>query len=104
MATVRANPVKTLRLTGCKVRVSHLRRYKCPVVGGYDIKLSPHGVYPEYKTLQCKPTMLTTGGVTVVKVTLPTGKVLEGEAVCSDKESYCKRTGVAYCLDRLRPV
>lgn len=40
------------------------------------------------------------GGETHVKITTPNGKELEGHAVCSVKDNYCKREGVRYCIER----
>lgn len=47
-----------------------------------------------------KITVSPLGGETHVTITAPNGKVLEGHAVCSDKDNYCKREGVRYCLER----
>lgn len=44
--------------------------------------------------------VLPQGGQTTVKIITPNGKTLSGEALCSDKDNYCKRKGVEYALER----
>jgi len=100
-----SNPVKFLRLMGCKVKVNHWRFYDVPVLGGSKRELALQG--PRISTgidipddVQPSPR----GGQTVVTVTSPSGWVYRGIAKCSLKDNYCKRSGVAYCLDRLKPL
>lgn len=95
------NPVKTLRLAGCKVKVNHWRFYDVPVMGGVQRELFLQGEGMDVPD-GLKP--LPRGGRTNVTVTMPNGVTYRGAAECSDKDNYCKRSGVAYCLDRLRPT
>jgi len=67
--------VDALRKGGFKVRVRHFRR------------LNPMGINP-------------LGGKTVVTVTTPDGRDLEGVAICSRKENFNKRLGVRIALGR----
>jgi len=69
--------VKRLRELGFQIEVRHDRKYDEDVDA-----VSP------------------LGGETHVTMTAPNGKTLEGHAVCSDQDNYCKREGVTYCLER----
>lgn len=99
--TKRPNPVKTLRLMGCKVKVNHWRFYDTPAMGYIqrDLLLQGEGMDIPDK-LQPNPR----GGTTEVTVTLPNGSVYNGASACSEADNYCKKTGVALCLDRLKKV
>lgn len=71
--------VAQLRKMGYQVEVRHSRN--TDVVNG-ELVVSP------------------LGGETHVTITTPNGKTLEGHAVCSNRDNYCKREGVRYCLER----
>ena len=69
------NSVKQLRQSGNKVRVFHIRNMKEGIV-------DPRG------------------GLTKIEVTLSDGTNLIGEALCSVKDNYNKKTGVKIALGR----
>lgn len=70
--------VQNLRKDGYKVRVLHHRRDDNRVLGG---------VHPK-------------GGMTVVQITTPDGRELEGRAECSKKDLYNKKLGVRMAIGR----
>jgi hypothetical protein len=69
------NTVKQLRQSGNKVRVFHIRNMK-------DGAVDPRG------------------GTTRVEITLSDGINIIGEALCSLKDNYNKKTGVKIALGR----
>lgn len=91
--------IQSLREQGNKVRVKHCRKYKSLpgeylTRGQYEtatniLQKSPYG-----KTVSPK------GGMTVVQITTPEGEELEGIAVCSDRDSYNRKKGLAIALGR----
>ena len=90
--------VHQLRVRGNKVKVEHKRRYFDPVnkryvfLTDYERSLSALPPYVEVEA---------TGGVTFVTITLKrSGNELVGTAVCSNKENYCRKTGVALAIER----
>ena len=77
--------VKDLRQQGNKVRVIHSRA--CRFTSRKDSVLEAIEILPR-------------GGRTQVQITTPNGTEIEGSAICSKKDNYCKRTGVQKCIER----
>jgi hypothetical protein len=78
--------VQSLRKAGNKVRVIHYRAVS-------KRKLLP--------AKEVDPTILKPkGGKTVVDITTPDGKELTGEAVCSNKDSFNRKMGLAIAVGR----
>ena len=92
------NTVHQLRKEGNKVRVEHYRRYFDTVNKCY-VFLTNYQYSLLNKSLIKGP--LATGGYTVITLTTCNGNEFSGDARCSTKENYCKRTGVATALERL---
>lgn len=91
------NAVQQLRNKGCKVRVTHYRRYwqldanNRPVV----VELPKH----ESPGLE---KALAYGGRTQVTVIKDNGAELMGESFCSNKDQFVKRLGVLKAVGRLQ--
>lgn len=74
--------VKEYRQAGYKVRVLHHREFWTP----FGSMKSP------------EPT--PKGGKTAIEITSPEGLTSKGEAKCSDRDNFCRKTGVAIALGR----
>ena len=80
MGTITKNEtVNSLRKKGYKVKVFHIRTQKGLKRNSFAEK----------------------GGITQVEIFTPDRKILAfGSALCSQKDQYCKKTGVRFALDR----
>lgn len=100
--------IKSLRADGHKVRVSHNRRV-VPDLRNYTQKVEyvhiGKGKFSEVSSKQINITVPTRvlgrGGETVVEVDTTDGKNFKVNALCSNKEAYNKKRGVAICLGRI---
>lgn len=94
--------IKSLREKGYKVGVSQLRplneEYASnPIYSSDAGKLLSLTYFKQNGITQA---MATKGGKTVVAITTPDGRELIREALCSKKETFCYKRGLAIALGR----
>lgn len=91
--------IQKLREDGNKVRVRHCRAYK-NIPGEYLTRRQ----FEERSTAMInKPysaAVSPNGGMTVIQITTPTGEELEGVALCSLKDGYNRKKGLAIAMGR----
>lgn len=93
-----APSVRSLRSSGFKVRITHMRRVKTGfawLIKGQPELLSLF----EIKTRHLQHCIIPNGGKVLVNISIP-GWDGNGEAVCSDKDPYVKRAGLSLALSR----
>lgn len=80
--------VKDLRRAGYKVTINHLRRVK----GERGVLVNKYEVERD----QIDPK----GGATEAHITSPSGSEGRGTANCYYKDSYCRKEGIHYAIER----
>ena len=86
-----AEKIKQLREKGVKIRVAHLR----PLEGR---SVHSSALYPKHELWEGEKHN-TRGGLTRVVLDFE-GIRVEGQAVCSMKDNFCKRLGLTIALNR----
>ena len=99
MTLIPNQTVASLRRNAFKVKVEHQRFYTDK--GGFDNS----NLKPEYLIRQLGLPFFPKGGKTTVYVTrISDGTNFIGEAVCSNKDAFNRKIGVAISLGRLEIV
>jgi len=104
--------IQKLREDGNKVRVRHCRAYK-NIPGEYltrrqfEERIESSSAISAAAVINGKLSpkpyseiVSPNGGMTVVQITTPTGEELEGVALCSLKDGYCRKKGLAIAMGR----
>lgn len=99
--------IQSLRKNGHKIKVTHLRRVSVNKKFLQDLS-KPHYQYVKKGEFNLPPVtvlaqqvILSRGGETIIEIDTKNGKYYKANCVCSRKDSYNKRRGVATCLGRI---
>ncbi len=84
--------IEQVKSMGNKVNITHLRR------GANKADRDWFYTKQQWKNMQ-RP-VHNMGGITTVCITTPTGQVLIGKAICSNKDNFCKKFGIQLALER----
>lgn len=92
------NVIEKLRKSGNRVRITHYREF-------YELDELRRPIIVQKARFQVPKSFmqfaLPKGGSTVIELVTPNNEVIEGVALCSEKEAFCKREGVRQALDNL---